>query len=316
MSERISVRVPATSANLGCAFDCAALALGLYLDLHIAPRSDGTVSVAYQGVNPERVTVDKNNLVVRTITSTLESWGKNRGFDLEIDNQIPVGVGLGSSAAAIVGALAACHWLADRPLSDEELVSLAALEEGHPDNVAAAWHGGFTVTVQHEYATLACSCPVPDSVRFVLVVPDYALSTEKARQVLPPQYSRADAIHNLQRAVMLAAQFFSGRARFRPSFFADCWHQPYRAALIPGLSEVLSLSHPDLRGVCLSGAGPSILAFASCQASAIGELICQTLARHGVNARARILTADNEGAKGRCLPCSAESAREGRAERT
>jgi homoserine kinase len=309
MSDRISVRVPATSANLGCAFDCAALALGLYLDLHIAPRSDGTVSVSYQGVNPERITVDENNLVVRTISTTLESWGKSRGFDLEIDNQIPVGVGLGSSAAAIVGALAACHWLADRPLSDEELVSLAARQEGHPDNVAAAWHGGFTVTMQHEEGTLACSCPVPDSVRLVLVVPDYALPTEKARQVLPAQYSRADAIHNLQRAVMLAAQFFSGRARFHPSFFADCWHQPYRAALIPGLSEVLGLVHPDLRGVCLSGAGPSILAFAGCRAPGIGEAICQTLGRHGVKAEARVLTADNQGAKGWCLPCSAASER-------
>jgi homoserine kinase len=307
MSEGISVRVPATSANLGCAFDCAALALGLYLDLHIAPRSDCSVSVSYEGANPERVTLDNNNLVVRTIRNTLESWGKSRGFDVQIDNQIPVGVGLGSSAAAIVGALAACHWLADRPLSDEELVSLAARREGHPDNVAAAWHGGFTVTVQDQEGTLACSCPVPDSVRLVLVIPDYALPTEQARQVLPAQYPRSDAIHNLQRAVMLAAQFFSGRARFHPSFFADCWHQPYRAALIPGLSEVLGLSHPDLRGVCLSGAGPSILAFAGCRAPAVGELICQTLERHGVNAEARILAADNEGAKGWCLPCSAAS---------
>ncbi len=310
MSERISVRVPATSANLGCAFDCAALALGLYLNLHVTPRADGAFTVRYSGVTPERIAVDDTNLIVRTIRRTLESWGKNRGFDLEIENQIPVGVGLGSSAAAIVGALAACHWLADRPLSDEELVSLATRLEGHPDNVAAAWHGGFTVTVQHEEGILTCSCPVPDSLRLVLVVPDYALPTEKARQVLPAQYSRAEAIHNLQRAVMLAAHFFSGKARFHPAFFADCWHQPYRAALIPGLSEVLRLSHPEVRGVCLSGAGPSILAFVRRDAPAIGEVICQTLAQHGVKAETWILTADNEGAKGWCLPRSAEPASE------
>ncbi len=310
MSDRISVRVPATSANLGCAFDCAALALGLYLNLHVTPRSDGAVSVSYQGMNPERISVDQNNLVVRTISSTLESWGKGRGFDLEIDNQIPVGVGLGSSAAAIVGALAACHWLADRPLSDEELVSRATGLEGHPDNVAAAWHGGFTVAVQHEDRVMTCSCPVPESVHLVLVVPDYAVPTEKARQVLPAQYSRAEAIHNLQRAVIVAAQFFSGKARFDPSFFADRWHQPYRAALIPGLTEVLSLSHPDLRGVCLSGAGPSILAFVRRDATTIGELICQALAQRSVNAATYILTADNEGAKGWCLPSSVEPASE------
>ncbi len=307
MSHRISVRVPATSANLGCAFDCAALALGLYLNLHVKPRPDGAVTVRYRGVTPERIPLDASNLVARTMTSTLENWGKKRGFDLEIDNQIPVGVGLGSSAAAIVGALAACHWLADRLLSDEELVALATQLEGHPDNVAAAWHGGFTVALQHDGGTLTCSCPVPDSVRLVLVVPDYALPTEKARQVLPAQYSRAEAVHNLQRAVMLAAQFFSGRERFHPAIFADCWHQPYRAPLIPGLSEVLSLSHPELRGVCLSGAGPSILAFVRTEAAAVGEIIRETLARHGVSAETRILAADNEGAKGWCLPQSAEA---------
>jgi len=310
MSERISVRVPATSANLGCAFDCAALALGLYLNLHVTPRADGVLTVRYRGVTPERIPTDETNLVVRTIRRTLESWGKVRGFDLEIENQIPVGVGLGSSAAAIVGALAACHWLADRPLSDEELVSLATRLEGHPDNVAAAWHGGFTVTVQHDDATLACSCPVPDSLRLVLVVPDYALPTEKARQVLPLHYSRAEAIHNLQRAAMLAAQFFSGRARFHPAFFADRWHQPYRATLIPGLSEALSFSHPDVQGICLSGAGPSILAFVRRGASAIGDVICQTLAQHGVKAETYMLAADNEGAKGWCLPSSVEPASE------
>ena len=310
MSERISVRVPATSANLGCAFDCAALALGLYLNLHVTPRADGVLTVRYRGVTPERIPADETNLIVRTIRRTLESWGKSRGFDLEIENQIPVGVGLGSSAAAIVGALAACHWLADRPLSDEELVSLATRLEGHPDNVAAAWHGGFTVTIQHEEGTLACSCPVPDSVRLVLVVPDYAVPTEKARQVLPLHYSRAEAVHNLQRAVMLAVQFFSGRARFHPAFFADRWHQPYRATLIPGLPDVLSLSHPQVRGICLSGAGPYILAFVRRDASAIGEVICQTLAQHGVKAETYLPAVDNEGAKGWCLPSSVEPATE------
>src|SRR5439155_27132536 len=117
MAQQISVRVPATCANLGCAFDCAALALGLYLHLHVRPRSDGAVNVRDTGVPPERVPTDHTNLIARTIRSTVESWREARGFELEIENQIPVGVGLGSSAAAIVGALAACHWMADVALS-------------------------------------------------------------------------------------------------------------------------------------------------------------------------------------------------------
>jgi homoserine kinase len=302
MPERISVRVPATSANLGCLFDCAALALSLYLDLHVTPRSDGQVTVRYSGVNPERIPTDCTNLVARTITETLESWGKRRGFEVEIDNQIPVGVGLGSSAAAIVGALAACHWLADRTHFDDELVSLASLREGHPDNVAAAWQGGFTVAVRHGTRVLSYCCPVPDSLQLVLVVPDYALPTEKAREVLPQHYSRAEAVHNLQRAAAVAAQFFSGKADFQPGFFDDLWHQPFRASLVPGLSDALKLTHPDLLGVCLSGAGPSILAFARGNAGALGEMIRQTLAQCGVNAQVSVILPDNRGAKGWCLP--------------
>jgi homoserine kinase len=298
MEERFSIRVPATCANLGCLFDCAALALGLYLDLHIRPRGDGKVSTLYRGVNPERITGGEDNLVVRVIEETLESWGGKRGFDLEIENQIPVGVGLGSSAAAILGALVAAHRLAAREVCEEELVTLAAQREGHPDNVAAAWHGGFTLAVNAGEQILCYSCPVPDHLQLVLVVPNYALATQASRAVLPGQYSRADAIHNLQRATALAAQFFSGKTDFEAGFFEDRWHQPYRACLVPGLADVLDLRRADLLGVCLSGAGPSVLAFARANADAVGELVRRTLAQHGVEAQPYLLAADNRGAKG------------------
>jgi homoserine kinase len=302
MPQRISVRVPATCANLGCAFDCAALALSLYLDIHVTPRADRSISVHYRGVTPERIPADDTNLIARTIRQTLESWRKLRGYDLEIDNQIPIGVGLGSSAAAIVGSLAVCHWLADTTLFDEQLISLAARLEGHPDNVAAAWHGGFTVSVQQGERVLAFTCPVPETLKLVVVVPDYTVPTEKAREVLPAQYSRADAVHNLQRAAVLAAQFFSGKAEFYRAFFDDRWHQPYRASLMPGLSEVLKFTHPDLLGLCLSGSGPAILAFARGAAEEIGEAIRATLAQHHVQAQPHVLAADNLGAKGWSLP--------------
>ncbi len=302
MPQRISVRVPATSANLGCAFDCAALALSLYLDIHVTPRHDRNVSVVYRGETPERIPSDESNLIARTIRQTLESWRKPKGFDLEIDNQIPVGVGLGSSAAAIVGSLAACHWLADTTLFDEQLISLATKLEGHPDNVAAAWHGGFTISLQTGERVLAYTCPVPDTLKLVLVVPNYAMPTEKARQVLPGQYSRADAVHNLQRAVALASQLFSGKADFHRAFFDDRWHQPHRAPLIPGLADVLSFSHPDLLGVCLSGAGPAVLAFVRGAAEEIGEALRSKLAEHNIQSQPHVLAADNLGAKGWSLP--------------
>lgn len=296
------MRVPATSANLGCAFDCAALALGLFLDIHVTPRADTAITVQYRGVTPERVPTDESNLIARTIHQTLESWNKHKGFDLEIENQIPIGVGLGSSAAAIVGSIAACHWLANTTLFDEQLISLATKLEGHPDNVAAAWNGGFTISLQSGERVLAYTCPVPDTLKLVLVIPDYAMPTEKARQVLPGQYSRADAVHNLQRAVALASQLFSGKADFHRSFFDDRWHQPHRAPLIPGLADVLSFSHPDLLGVCLSGAGPAVLAFVRGDGAAVGEAIRDLLAKQGVQSQPHVLAADNLGAKGWSLP--------------
>ncbi len=298
MNERVSVRVPATSANLGCLFDCGAIALSLYLDVHAALRTDREITVRYQGINPERIPAAADNLIARTIRDTLDLWGNRHGFDLEICNQIPVGAGLGSSAAAIVSALVASHRLAGRALFDEEIVTLATRREGHPDNVAAAWHGGFTVAIQNAGHIFSYSCPLPEPLGLALVTPDYALSTAEARKALPENYSRADAVHNLQRAVVLTSQLFSGAADLHRTFFDDRWHQPYRVHLMPGLAEVLALHHPDLLGVCLSGAGPSILAFTRGEAAGITALIQETLAHKQVSSRAHTVAPDNRGAKG------------------
>jgi homoserine kinase len=302
MSERISVRVPATGANLGCLFDCGAIAFSLYLDLRITPRADRKITIQYNGVNADRISPGSDNLIARTMGETLRGWGKTRGFDLEIENQIPVGAGIGSSAAAIVGALTASFHLADRAIFDEEIVSLATACDGHPDNVAAAWHGGFTVAVESGSRVLSYSCPVPEPLGMVLVVPDYAVPTEEARKVLPPTYSRVDAVHNLQRAAVLTAQMFSGKGELNRCFFDDRWHQSYRAHLVPGLREVLDLKHSDLLGVCMSGAGPSLLAFTRGEAAVAGELIQKTLAEKDVQSHVYQVSADDRGAKGWILP--------------
>ncbi|MGD0223467.1 MAG: homoserine kinase [Terriglobia bacterium] len=302
MMERISVRVPATGANLGCLFDCGAIALNLYLDIRVTARADRDIVVHYHGVNADRVPTGADNLIARTMGETLRGWGFTRGFQLEIENQIPVGAGVGSSAAAIVGALAASYRLAGRTLFDEEIVSLAAQREGHPDNVAAAWHGGFTVAVESASGVRSYSCPVPEPLGLVLVAPDYALPTEEARRVLPEKYTRADAVHNLQRAAVLTAQLFSGKGELHRCFFDDRWHQPFRSHLVPGLPEVLALKHPDLLGICLSGAGPSLLAFTRGDTAAIGELIQSTLGEKHVRAHTYTVAADNRGAKGWILP--------------
>jgi homoserine kinase len=298
MAGSVTIRVPATGANLGCLFDCGAIAFSLYLDLHVTPRSDSEIAVKYRGINADRISTGADNLIARVMCRTLQAWGHTQGFELNIENHIPVGAGVGSSAAAIVGALVASHLLAGRDLSDQEIVSLATRCEGHPDNVAAAWHGGFTVAVECASTVLSYSCPVPESLGIILVVPNYALATEEARKVLPAAYSRADAVHNLQRAVVLTAQLFSGKTELHRCFFDDRWHQTFRAPLMPGLPEVLALQHPDLRGICLSGAGPSLLAFTRGNTQSVGELIKNTLREKQVDAQVYPVTTDNRGAKG------------------
>jgi homoserine kinase len=133
-------------------------------------------------------------------------------------------------------------------------------------------------------------------------VPDYALPTEEARKVLPSNYSRADAVHNLQRAAVLTAQMFSGKAELHRCFFDDRWHQSFRSHLMPGLPEVLALKHPDLLGICLSGAGPSLLAFTRGDTATVGELIQKTLSEKQVESHIYAVDADDRGAKGWILP--------------
>jgi homoserine kinase len=303
MADSLSVRVPATSANLGCLFDCGAMALSLYVDVRATARPDKAITVNYSGETSDRVGTGEDNLIARTIRETLGLWGLERGFDLSIQNQIPVAVGLGSSAAAIVAGISVARWLADRTLLDQEIISLADRYEGHPDNVAAAWEGGFTLAVRAGQRVITCSCPVPDSLQFALVVPGYAMPTEKARAALPESYSRADAVHNLQRAATVVAQLFSGRLLLSQQMFEDHWHQPYRARLMPGLSEALHFTRPDVLGVCLSGAGPSILALVRGSALPVGQAIQELLARHNVQSQTFALAADNRGAKGWSQPC-------------
>jgi homoserine kinase len=303
MADSISVRVPATSANLGCLFDCGALALSLYVDVRASARADHGIGVKYSGETSDRVGHGEDNLIARTIREILVLWGLERGFDLEIQNQIPVAVGLGSSAAAIVAGISVARWLAGRTLLDEEIISLADRREGHPDNAAAAWEGGFTLAVRAGERVISCSCPVPDSLQFALIVPGYAMPTEKARAALPESYSRPDAVHNLQRAATVVAQLFSGRVALSQPMFDDRWHQPHRAGLMPGLPEALHFTAPDVLGVCLSGAGPSILALVRGSALPVGQAIQEILARHDVQSRTFALAADNRGAKGWSQPC-------------
>jgi homoserine kinase len=296
------VVVPATSANLGCAFDCAALAINLLLTVEASPSPSPGFDVICAGEGMAELPCDASNLVAQGITR-LAAWSGSPtpGLRLRLRSEIPVGVGLGSSAAAIVAGLLIGAQMAPTRPDDATLIGLAAELDGHPDNVAAAYLGGLVVSAGSSATggVLTRKAKVPPELELVVVIPDRPMPTSKSRSVLPETYSRADAVHNMQRAALLVASAFSGEFDFEPEFFADRWHQTQRAELMPGLGECLELKHPGLLGVFLSGAGSAVLAVTTRAASEIADELVARFRAHSIGARALRLTADNEGAKGR-----------------
>ncbi len=294
----VSVIVPATSANLGCAFDCAAIAVELHLRVSATTPASG-FEIAYRGENPELVANDANNLIVKSMRRSAANFGQDlTGARLEVDNPIPLGVGLGSSAAAIVAGIVLGASLCGVKIDAATALRLAAQIEGHPDNVAAAVYGGMVVAMAgEEFAeVMVAKTEVSRDLDFVVVTPDVPLPTEKARAVLPAQYSRKDVVANLQRTALMTACFFSGK-RLAPELFQDRIHQPYRSPLIPGISQCLAYRHDGLAGIFLSGAGSSVMAIAHHSAAQIGAALVEEFRRQGVDAQARVLKADNRGAE-------------------
>lgn len=301
----VAASAPASSANLGCAFDCAALALNLRQRARATRRTAPGFDVKYSGPDSSRVPSDDSNLVVQGILQFAAARGLEiSGAQVEIENDIPVGVGLGSSAAATVCGLLLGAALLDVEATSEEILNLAAKIEGHPDNAAAAVHGGlvFAATVEGEpnaksARVIHARTLLPAAIHLVAVVPSTPTSTRAARAVLPQQYSRADVVHNLQRASLLAAHCFSGNASLDSELFRDRIHQPFRVPSVPGLAECLAVTHPDLLGVCLSGSGSAALAFVRGSEDEIGKLLAAPFARHGAAPTVLILHNEPRGAQ-------------------
>jgi homoserine kinase len=253
----------------------------------------------YSGANADLVPRDKSNLLVKAMErAAAASSAPLPSLRLDVQNEIPLGVGLGSSAAAIIAGTLLANELCGSTLSQTEILRLALDIEGHPDNVAAALHGGFVVATAPKEAAnvLFAKADVSAALDFVAVIPDVPLPTEKARAVLPAQYSRADVVGNLQRTALLTARFFSG-GELSPDLFRDALHQPYRSPLVPGIAECLAFRHAGLAGIFLSGAGSAVMAIARHSAGDIADALVAEFGRKGTHARAILLKADNRGAR-------------------
>ena len=271
----ITVRVPATSANLGPGFDCFGIALGLYGTFSFEEREAG---FEFEGVD-ERY-CSEENLAVQAYFRALEEMGCPRnGLYLKIETKIPVSRGLGSSASLIAAGLCAANEAHGRPLDDAALLRLATELEGHPDNVAPALLGGLTVSwIEVGAEPLTMRYSVDDRYRFCALIPDFELSTERARAVLPRQISRADAIYNISRAAILIEGLRSGNPAGVACGMHDLLHQPYRIPLIDGYEAIRDAAiQRGALGVCISGAGPTILCVT--QADQIGATFPERMNR-------------------------------------
>jgi homoserine kinase len=272
--------------------------LNLYLRASAASAKSG-LRVIYRGANADQIPRDASNLILKAMLSAASAMHASLPFvALDVQNDIPLGVGLGSSAAAIIAGILLGGKLCGTELASADALRLAAEIEGHPDNVAAALHGGFVVAAMPEGAEsiLAAKATVSQALDFIAVIPDVALPTEKARAVLPAQYSRRDVVANLQRTALLAARFFSG-GELSPELFRDALHQPYRSPLVPGIAECLAFRHAGLAGVFLSGAGSAVMAIVRHSSREIGDALVGEFQRKGTAARSLALKADNSGAK-------------------
>jgi homoserine kinase len=264
MAAPIKLKLPATSANLGPGFD----ALGLAMDfaLHVDAREAEAFSITATGRNVAQCGDVADSLVLETYRNLLTGQGIDPApLHLDLHNEIPLGMGCGSSAAALVAGVALASHFGGLAWDAHRILTEASLLEGHPDNVAACVLGGLTVSAM---ATPDDAPPVIDALSvmppvgwpLLVVMPGASLSTKKARALLPESYSKADAIANVQRVAMLTAAFGQGRGDLLLRAMGDSMHQPFRAAACPLLPRLLPLAgQHGVLGVALSGAGPSVL---------------------------------------------------------
>src|SRR4051794_36550060 len=236
-----TVRVPASSANLGPGFDALGLALNIYLECRFRPSE--ALSIAAVGRDAECISTGDDNLIWQTaLTVARDTETTLPPIELIIDNNIPLGKGLGSSAAALTAGVVIADQLLGLHWKPHRILDEAAKIEGHPDNVAACVLGSIVASaIDSGGVARAVRLALNEHYSVAVVVPDFVLPTTTARAVLPESYSRADAIYNVQRSALLIAALTTGTTSAFPTALEDRLHQPYRTKLIPGLEEILKL---------------------------------------------------------------------------
>jgi homoserine kinase len=341
-----AVRVPCSSANIGPGFDCIGLALSVWLEIQVSTDENSSQKslyncrITYEGLGAENVPLEADrNLITQTALYVLRCHDMKafpEGTHVHIINPIPLGRGLGSSGAAVVGGVALANVVGSLGLTKDRILDYCLMVERHPDNVAAALYGGFVGSYLKELnpedlkrreIPLAEVLPAPQGgedtgltpplpphdigkhIRFpwakeikcIAIIPDFEVSTAKARSVLPTTYEKVDVIYNLQRVALLTTALGQSppNADMIYDGMQDKVHQPYRKGLIPGLTQILHSVTPDknpgLLGICLSGAGPTILALATKNFDDIASHLLSEFKKEGITCDWKLLEPAYDG---------------------
>jgi len=263
-TNKVTVKVPASTANLGPGFDCLGMALHLHAWIQMSVAQETKVLLRNQMI--QGVAQDKTNLIYVAAQQVFAKAGViHPELEIVIYSEIPLARGFGSSAVAIIGGMCGANALIGNMLSQDTLFQMACALEKHPDNVGASLFGGLVVSFWDGLRAEHIRIQPHERIEVLAAVPEFELSaekTEKARHVLPKEVKLTDAVFNLAHSSLLVAAFCSGQLEMIQHAMKDVLHQPYRAALIPGMSVLLSEGvHHGALGIALSGAGPTILAF-------------------------------------------------------
>ena len=293
---KIIIKVPATSANLGPGFDALGLALNIWNVTEIAEA--GSFSLQIEGEGSKRLAHNNKNLIYRSVEKVYETVNREiPALYIRCVNQIPLASGLGSSAAAILTGILGANALLGSVLTKEEILSLATEIEGHPDNIAPALCGGLVVSTMEDGKVIARQLPIMP-IHITVVLPEFNFTTKQARAVLPKQVLLKDAIHNISRAVLVTEAFRTGDLVLLGQAMSDTLHQPYRLPLIPGaLAAMKAGKEAGASAVALSGAGPSLIAFSAEHDARIGLAIKQGFESAGLSAQVFELGVSQEGAQ-------------------
>jgi len=297
---KVLVKVPATTANLGPGFDALGLALTLWNETAFEPAEG--FSLWIEGEGAESLAANPENLIVRAARRVYKTAGRQMPpLGIRCTNRIPLGAGLGSSAAAILTGLLGANALLSEPLSRDEILALAVEIEGHPDNVAPSLLGGLVVSTADEDRVIAHriegETPSPP-LYITITIPDFVFPTREARAALPKQVPLEDAVYNIGRAVLVAEALRTGDLGLLGQVMDDALHQPHRLLLIPGAQEAMEAAkRAGAAAAALSGAGPGLVAFSAKREPGIGAAMQRAFAAAGLRARSFELGISQKGAE-------------------